>query len=272
MDFLNGSLSFDRMARLYDETRIFDSDCFNSALDYLTERFPPQRFREVVEPGIGTGNIAIPFARRGYRLTGVDVSKAMLKILQEKIQQLESPLPIVFQEGNAAHLPFADAMFDMGLAVHLFYFIQNWKKAFDELLRVVKGEGPIILMHTGFGKEIPLLNERYKAFCAESGIPCESLGVKSTEAVTDYATALGCNVEFIQDRWQWTARTRLDEAFSYLGNRAYSYSASVPDEVHAEVMEKLNLEMQHKFGDLSQIIDVPTQIYLVVITRYPDSL
>jgi ubiquinone/menaquinone biosynthesis C-methylase UbiE len=265
MDSLNGSLSFDRMAELYDETRIIDPDCFQFALDYLAERFPPQIFREVIEPGIGTGKIAIPFARRGYAVTGADISREMLKILQAKLR--ESSLPIVFQEGDAAQLPFADAMFDMGLAVHLFYFIQNWKKAFDELLRVVKAEGPIILMHTGYGKEIPLLNERYRSLCAESGILCDSLGVKSTKAVTDYAMALGRKVEFVQDRWQWTAHTRLDDALSYLRNRAYSYSAPVPDEVHAEVMEKLNLEMQDKFGGLSQVIDVPTQIYLVIITR-----
>jgi predicted TPR repeat methyltransferase len=75
------SLSFDNMVRLYDETRIFDEECFESALDYMVERFPPRAFPNVLEPGIGTGRIAIPLAERGYRVTGVDISEEMLAFL-----------------------------------------------------------------------------------------------------------------------------------------------------------------------------------------------
>jgi methylase of polypeptide subunit release factors len=69
------SLNFDSMADLYDETRAFDEGCLQSALDFLVERFPPQMFNNVLEPGIGTGRIAIPLAERGYSIIGVDVSE-----------------------------------------------------------------------------------------------------------------------------------------------------------------------------------------------------
>lgn len=59
-------MSFNRVVQLYDETRAFDVDCFDSALDFLTERFPPTLFNKLFEPGIGTGRIAIPLAERGY--------------------------------------------------------------------------------------------------------------------------------------------------------------------------------------------------------------
>ncbi len=73
------------MAHLYDETRALDSACLSQALDYLTNRFPPSAYPEVVEPGIGTGRIAIPLAERGYRLSGVDISQEMLNLLAHRL-------------------------------------------------------------------------------------------------------------------------------------------------------------------------------------------
>jgi hypothetical protein len=45
------SLSFDPMAKLYDETRVFDEDCFDVALNFLTERFPPLYGRDLDQEG-----------------------------------------------------------------------------------------------------------------------------------------------------------------------------------------------------------------------------
>ena len=39
---------------------------------------------EVVELGVGAGRVAVPLARRGHQVTGVDDSKAMLKALAER--------------------------------------------------------------------------------------------------------------------------------------------------------------------------------------------
>ena len=79
------SVSFDPMADIYDETRVFNEGCFNAALDFLTERFPPSKYNELLEPGIGTGRIGIPLAEKGYSVTGVDISEKMLKVLAEKL-------------------------------------------------------------------------------------------------------------------------------------------------------------------------------------------
>ncbi len=93
------SMSFDPIASVYDTTRVFDQKCFDSALDYLTERFPPSKFPRLFEPGVGTGRIAIPFAQRGYRVTGVDISGEMLKILAEKLQKLSQPVTVRLSPG-----------------------------------------------------------------------------------------------------------------------------------------------------------------------------
>jgi ubiquinone/menaquinone biosynthesis C-methylase UbiE len=173
------------MVALYDETRTFDQGCFDAALDFLVTRFPPQHFCGVLEPGVGTGRIAIPLTARGYRVTGVDISCEMLSLLRERSAD------VAVQQADTTRLPFVNAAFDLAIAVHLFYFIAQWKLAVDEILRVIRPGGAAVLMHTGMGAEVPFLNQRYKALCAERGCPIEPIGVRSTKEVVEYLKGLG---------------------------------------------------------------------------------
>lgn len=260
------SLTFDSMSDLYNETRNFDEKSFDSALDFLTERFPSSLFENVFEPGIGTGRIAIPLAKRGYRITGVDISEKMLAVL--KTQLIGQSLNISFQMADITELPFDDETFDMGFVVHLFYFIRDWKKAVNEILRVVRRDCPIIFMHTGTGSEIPSLNEKYKELCSEQDHHIESVGVKSTKEVIDYFQSLGCHIEWIKDRWKWVSHIKLSKAISYLDSRAYSFTAFTPQDIHSKSISLLKSEYMAKFG-LDSEIEVSNQIYFVIVSRNP---
>ena len=261
------SLSFDNMVDIYDKTRVFDRHCFNSALDYLVERFPSAEYSDVLEPGVGTGRIAIPLAKRGYRVTGIDISEEMLAVLRERLKRSRKFLQISLQKADVIGLPFPNASFDMAIAVHLFYFIKEWRKAVDEILRVVSDNGSVILMHTGMGAEIPFLNSRYKELCAEQDCPIESIGVRSTSEVIDYLIYLGCRIEEIKDRWRWTSRISMDEAISYISSRAYSFSTFASDDVHYTAIRKLKTELIDRFGTLATKVEVPNQIYFVFIRK-----
>jgi SAM-dependent methyltransferase len=258
---------FDNMAALYEESRTFDTDCFNGALEFLAERFPPKLFPSVFEPGIGTGRIAIPLARRGYNVTGIDISPEMLAVLEKRVAEPEPGLSVGFQKASATDVPFPDASFDIGIAVHLFYFIRNWQRAADELLRVVKPTGPIVLMHTGTGMEVPSMNDRYKELCADLGCPAETVGVRSTREVVHYLEGLGCVAECVQDTWCWTARIRLGRALELLKDRAYSFTLGAPHEIHAEAIDRMDTELRTRFADLDTVVEVPNQVYLVLMNR-----
>ncbi|MDO9334610.1 MAG: class I SAM-dependent methyltransferase [Dehalococcoidales bacterium] len=262
-----GYLSFDEMAGQYDETRNYDEGCFSSALDYLVSRFPPDRFPSVLEPGIGTGRIAIPLAERGYQVTGVDVSKKMLAVLDRQIKQMSQPLPISFYQADVQVLPFLDESFSLAMVVHLFYFIRDWQRAVREIIRVVRKDSPLVMMHTGTGAEIPSLNQRYKELCAEAGSPTQEVGVNSNTVVVDYLSSLGYRAEWVKDRWQWSTRISLDRAVSFIESRSYSFTRFVPDNVHLSVVKKLAKELRQKFGSLEAEIEVPNQIYLVMIQK-----
>ena len=256
------SLSFDRMVELYDKTRTFDGDCFNAALDYLVERFPPADYLNVYEPGIGSGRIAIPLAKRGYRVTGGDISENMLAVLENRLAGCEPRPDITYLAADTTDLPFPDSAFDMMVVVHHFYFIPEWKQAVGEILRVTRPGAPVVLMHTGTGEEIPFLNDRYRQLCGTFGHPIGALGVGGTAEVVDYFTSLGCHAERIDDRWKWTARIEQETALGYIRDRGYSFTAATPEAVHSAVITELEREF-----DLSTTVEVPNQIYLVIVTQ-----
>lgn len=102
MDFLN----FDPLVKHYDETRTVDAASLTASIRWLTEKFSPSLFPKLLEPGIGTGRIAIPLAEQGYTVHGIDVSEAMLAILADRLANYKRPLNISCQLGDVRQLPF----------------------------------------------------------------------------------------------------------------------------------------------------------------------
>lgn len=262
-DMNQASLSFDALTAHYDETRTFDASCFRAALDALVKRFPPRHFQQLFEPGIGNGRMAVPLREAGYRVVGADLAFTMLRDGMRRAPNLS----ISWLQADVTRLPYVDGCFDLAVATHLFYFIRDWRQAADELLRVVRPEGPIILMHTGNGMEIPKLNARYKALCAEMGCAIPTIGVQSTRELVAYYAGRGCKIEWWRDRWTWTAYIRLDAALKYIAARAYSFTTYAPATTHKTVVERLRLDLLGEFDTLEVSIAVPNQIYIVIVMR-----
>ena len=74
----------EKVAARYDEStgEYFEVAVIESTVDFLTELAGDGG---ALELGIGTGRIALPLARRGVRVHGIDLSTAMVAKLQEKL-------------------------------------------------------------------------------------------------------------------------------------------------------------------------------------------
>jgi ubiquinone/menaquinone biosynthesis C-methylase UbiE len=254
------------MASIYDESRIYDEANFDAALDYIAARFPPPKYPELYEPGIGTGRIAIPFAERGYRVTGADISTEMLKILADKLARRRAPLSVKYIRQDITALPFADASFDIVVAVHIFHLVKNWKMAMREAFRILKPSSPLIIMVTGSGKEIPWVQDKYRELCAAAGHPAVHLGVSGWPEIKEYVLACGRHVEIVEDRWKWTRQSSVAEAFRNIQLRHYGMTRLVSEEVHLDVIKKLEPEVLKKYSTLEAVVDVPHQVRLMIIT------
>jgi len=76
----------DVAARYDDDVAGFEPTVLDPVVDFLFER---ARGGAVLELGIGTGRVAVPLARRGVRVHGIDLSPAMVARLQEKPEAVE---------------------------------------------------------------------------------------------------------------------------------------------------------------------------------------
>lgn len=101
-----------------------------------------ERRMTVLDVACGTGNAAIPAARAGGRVTGLDL---VPKLLEQGRAKAESEgLEIEWVEGDAEELPFEDASFDRVLSTFGHMFAPRHRRVADEMIRVCRKGGAIV--------------------------------------------------------------------------------------------------------------------------------
>ena len=106
----------------------------------------------VLDVGVGTG-LELPMFDRRTRLTGIDLSEPMLRRAQRRVRAkaLGNVEGLVVMD--AARLAFPDAHFDAVVAPYVLTVVPDPHASLDELARVVKPGGEIILVnHVGSGQ------------------------------------------------------------------------------------------------------------------------
>lgn len=97
----------------------------------------------VLDVACGTGNTALPAARAGARVTGVDIAGNLLE--QGRARAAQEGLEIDFREGDAEQLPWADASFDAVITMFGAMFAPRPHLVAAELLRVCRPGGMIAM-------------------------------------------------------------------------------------------------------------------------------
>lgn len=105
--------------------------------------FKPEPGLRVLDAGCGTGNYSIKLTNLGCKVTGIDLSSAMLEIAREKAAQLN--LDIDFHCMDMTRLSFADNSFDAVFSMTAWEFIADSQQGFAELMRVVKPGGQLLI-------------------------------------------------------------------------------------------------------------------------------
>jgi len=93
----------------------------------------------VLDAGAGTGRVSIDLARHGAKVTALDISPEMLKMLKKKEPRIKTV------EGDVEALPFASESFDLVVAAFLIVHLSDPKQFFDEVYRVLKDGGRFIV-------------------------------------------------------------------------------------------------------------------------------
>jgi S-adenosylmethionine-dependent methyltransferase len=105
-------------------------------MEILQRHLPEHRSAKILDAAGGTGRIALPLAKMGYRVSLCDVASGMLAVAKEKMTNEGVADRVQVTECDITNLPFADESFDMVIC---------WDgmsaKAAQEIVRVTRKAG-----------------------------------------------------------------------------------------------------------------------------------
>ena len=131
---------WDEAAPRYDQQIAFlERNWFTGAREWITAR----AHGRVLEVAVGTGR-NLPFYGDGVTLTGIELSTGMLAIARTRAAGLG--LKADLREGDAEHLPFADATYDTVVCALSLCTIPDPAAAIAEMRRVLVPGGLLLLL------------------------------------------------------------------------------------------------------------------------------
>ena len=97
----------------------------------------------VLDVACGTGNLTIPAARAGARVTGIDIAPNLLE--QARAWALTEGLAVRLDEGTVEEMPYSDATFETVVTMFGAMFAPRPDATADELMRVCRSGGRIAM-------------------------------------------------------------------------------------------------------------------------------
>lgn len=253
-------ISFDREAYRYDASRGYPPEVATAVGQSLFDLAGGRPGLHALEIGVGTGRIAIPLARAGASVTGIDVSPRMLEQLRAKWAALGAAETtpggsLGADEGNFTALPYPSASFDAVVAVHVLHLVAEWQRTLDEVLRVLHPTGVFLLgQDRRPGSSLIEVQQRWEAIVGELGYEVRRPGAQF-DAVVEELRARRLQVHLLVPV-TWTVRRTPRWLLGEIGSRSSSATWSVPDDIFAESLVRLEAWARERFaGRLDEPVD-----------------
>jgi ubiquinone/menaquinone biosynthesis C-methylase UbiE len=241
---------YDNIARIYDQTRWMTESVAEEVADSILELVDATPETSFLEPGVGTGLNVLPLVKRGYSVTGIDVSEEMLDQFRQKLNTVPQNLTLL--HADASKLPFLDRSFDVVLTVHMVHTVSNWKIFLDEIDRVLKSRGfylnaqwitpPVRMEFEGYFRSIL---SKYEESKASKRIDAEIEEIN----VEEYFNNKGYRSSYLIAK-EWTVSNTVEELLSYFKSRAYGLCWRMSDEIFQRVMEEFEEFCTKHYGSL----------------------
>ena len=114
----------------------------------LEQVFFKNKFGHILEYGFGSGCNTEHLLKKGYKITGIDVSKNAIKFSKQRLKKYNKKVKLLRLLKNLKKLPFKNDSFDYIVAISVLSLLGSKKKIqylLSELSRVLKPGGKIIL-------------------------------------------------------------------------------------------------------------------------------
>lgn len=204
------------------------------ALAFL-ERLAIAPGTRMLDLGCGAGQIAIPAARAGVKVTGIDIATNLIERARERARQ--EGVDATFEEADAEMLPFPDASFDIVVSLIGAMFAPRPDRVAGEMLRVCRPGGRIAMAnwtpegHVGqmfkiIGKHVPP---------PPLMVPPVKWGDEATvrERLGDGMRTLTCTRRMYPMRYPFPPKDVVEFFFTYYGPTLRALAALEPDKQQA---------------------------------------
>jgi len=188
---------FNEVAELYDEVRPGYAE---TVIDDIASFAGLQRAARILEVGCGTGQITIPFARRGYHIFALEPGSAMCEIARRKCRSFPN---VVISQVSFEDWSVEYGSFDLFLAAQAFHWIEPVYGCAKvaELLR--PGGVVALVWHEDMSQNTPFYKETQAIY--DEYLPAE----RTTLAPPVYEEALGrsgtfTEIHYVVHDWEKT--------------------------------------------------------------------
>lgn len=253
-------LSFDRVAQDYDATRFLPESVREAVVEQMVAIGGLTPGDWVVDAGTGTGRFALPIARRGVRVLGIDVSRRMMGQLLHK----RPPANLALMQADLRQLPVRSRCAKAVLVAHVLHLIADWRTVLQECRRVLGTRGVLFLLYEE-GKRFPV-REYYLALAGERGLLRPVLGTRRADEVLDFMGQMGGAVTLIEHpALQWRARRTHREVLQEVEKRTYSQLWEIPDDVHHELIARTRNYVREQFGSEDEVYTADALVKLYAV-------
>jgi ubiquinone/menaquinone biosynthesis C-methylase UbiE len=109
----------------------------------ILEGWAISRDKTLLDVGCGSGQSAIPAARNGNKVTGIDIADNLIEYAQNRC--LEEKIDARFDVGDAENLPYADNSYDVAISMIGAMFAPQPDRVASEFARVIKSGGQLFM-------------------------------------------------------------------------------------------------------------------------------
>jgi SAM-dependent methyltransferase len=127
----------------------------------------------LLDVACGSGQLSLIAARRGARVTGVDIASNLIAAARGRAAA--DGLDARFDEGDAEELPFADASFDVVATLYGAMFAPRPHRVAAEMLRVTKPGGTVAMANWTKEGFVGTMFKTFARFIAPAGMPAPVL-------------------------------------------------------------------------------------------------
>ncbi len=258
---------YNAIASVYDQARWMTEPIAEDVADVIAALVGATPNTAFLEPGVGTGLNVLPLVKRGYAVTGIDISQEMLDQFRQKLQPMPPNLTLV--QADSSVLPFPDASFDVVLTVHMIHTVSDWQMFLDDVGRVLKPQGCYVNAQWVTPPARKAFAAQFKAILAnyrETNVP--SCLDNRIEDIDNYFQANGYRANYRVAK-QWTVTDTVADLLSYYRSRAYGFCWWVPDDVFDLALAEFEAFCADHYPSLTTQLSSTAQFELWAYTANP---